>query len=153
MIDDDFQLKMLLQFLIIRLNSHNGQPDSIKVMQNINLFDPNKSVMDMVEQIYAGYLIMKVRMKISYEAARSNRTIQQLLFDAILDAYKERNAKNLVRNPYPPIKSSHLQALKNASIKNLTERGLIDEARIIECSRLKGIGNKCDSRNVDGHQA
>jgi len=63
---------------------------------------------------------MKVRMKISYEACRTNKTIHELFLHVILDSYKERNVKKLLKNPYPPIKSEHLQALKNASIKDLT---------------------------------
>jgi len=48
MIEDEFQMKMLLQFLIIRLNTHDGTPNSIKFMQDKGLFDPKKSVVDMV---------------------------------------------------------------------------------------------------------
>ena len=98
-------------------------------MQNIKIFSRNKTVEDMVEQIYSAYSIMKVRMKISYEAARSSQTIQEPFLNTILKTYKERNAKKLVKLPWPPIKSDHLNALKDASIKNLTERGLIDEAK------------------------
>ena len=97
-------------------------------MQDIKFFNPDKTVVDMVEHIYSAYSIMKVRMKISYEAARSGQTIQELFLNTILNTYKERNAKKLVKLPWPPIKSGHLTALKDASIKNLTERGLIDEA-------------------------
>ena len=63
---------------------------------------------------------MKVRMKISYEAARTSQTIQELFLKAIIKAYQERNAKKLVKNPWPSIKSDHLLALKDASIKGLT---------------------------------
>jgi hypothetical protein len=83
----------------------------------------------MVEQIYSAYSIMKVRMKISFEAARSNQTIQELFLNTILNTYKERNSKKLIKVPWPPVKSDHLNALKDASIKNFTERGLIDEAK------------------------
>lgn len=45
----------------------------------------------MVENIYVNFLIMKIRMKISYEACRTNKTIQELFLSAILETYKERN--------------------------------------------------------------
>jgi hypothetical protein len=119
-------------------------------MQDIKYFKADKTVIDMVEHIYAAYLIMKVRMKISYEACRTNQTIQELFLTAILKSYKARNGKKLVKNPYPAIKSYHLDALKNASIKDLTQRGLIEEAKAQECIKIKEKG-LCSPNSPSGH--
>jgi hypothetical protein len=66
---------------------------------------------------------------------------------AILKSYRERNSAKQIKNPFPPIKSTHLEALKNASIKDLTQRGIVEEAKLAEAGRLKRKGTKTPTPN------
>ena len=43
-----------------------------------------------MNKIYIGYLIMKIRMKISYHACLNNNTIQEHILKAIIKTYEER---------------------------------------------------------------
>ena len=72
--------------------------------------------MDLMNQIYKGYMLMKVRMKISYEAAKGARTIQEHFLWSIMKSYEERNAKGLVEDPYPPVSHEMLDDIMKLNL-------------------------------------
>lgn len=47
------------------------------------------------------FFIMTARTKISYAAFKKKQTVKELILQAILDVYNERNRQGLIRNPYP----------------------------------------------------
>ena len=68
---------------------------------------------------------MKLRMKISFEACRQKKTIQELWLFAILKTYHERNSRGLIKNPYPKINKAMIDAIKGNTLSNLTEKNLL----------------------------
>ena len=84
-------MKILLMFLIVRLNTYDGLPNSIDKLKQKKYIHQEVTVRGMLQQIYKIYFLMKIRMKISFEACRSNKTIIELFLTAILKSYHERN--------------------------------------------------------------
>jgi len=99
-------LKMMhifIQFLIIKLNTYNGIKDSFNFLVKKRVVKKNETILDRFHHVYRSYFIMKVRMKISFEALKTNRTIQELFLFSILKTYHERKSKHMIKNPYPKI--------------------------------------------------
>lgn len=102
-IKDEDEMAVFLKFLIIKLNTFNGRKNSISMIRKFGVLSKSTHVSDILLGIYRIFRMMKIKMKISYEACRTNKTIQELFLIAILTAYHERNSKNLLKNPYPKI--------------------------------------------------
>jgi hypothetical protein len=61
-------MKALLQFLIIKTDSMNGLPGSVRVLREMNLIRKDTPTKTMLPRIYNNFFLMKIRMKISFEA-------------------------------------------------------------------------------------
>ena len=121
-------MAVFLKFLIIRLNTFNGRTNSINLIRKFGIISKGIKVNDILLGIYKIFRMMKIKMKISYEACRTNKTIQELFLIAILTAYHERNSKNLVNNPYPKITQKNLDMIKTTKLMNIQESNLMAEA-------------------------
>ena len=128
MIKDEDEMAVFLKFLIIRLNTFNGRTNSINLIRKFGIISKGIKVNDILLGIYKIFRMMKIKMKISYEACRTNKTIQELFLIAILTAYHERNSKNLVKNPYPKITQKNLDMIKTTKLMNIQESNLMAEA-------------------------
>lgn len=56
-----------------------------------------------MQRIYHQFFIMKVRMKISFEACYQCRTINELFHMAILKTYHDRKRLNMIKHPFPKV--------------------------------------------------
>ena len=72
-----------------------------------------------MNRVYAAYMVMRIRMKLSYECARNKSTFQETWLKAILKAYVERNNAGLITNPYPEPKVKLIDELNNLSLVNI----------------------------------
>jgi hypothetical protein len=73
----------------------------------------------MVERIYFGYKLMKFRMKISFEACKKYRTIQEHILYAIINTYYERANKGLIEDPYPKPDSDLLDEIVSSNLVDI----------------------------------
>jgi hypothetical protein len=105
-IKDEFQMKMFLMFLIIKTNSFNGNRNSFLELNKETL------IKNEVEQIYRKFfLIMKIKMKISYEACIKCMTIQELILRSILKSFQGSPVKIL--SDKSSITKSYLKSFKS----------------------------------------
>lgn len=81
-------MKILIMFLIKKLKAFDGVRDTFQRIQRANKEYKRKTEGQIVQRVYNRYLLMKVQMKISYEACRQCKTIQELFLSAILKTYK-----------------------------------------------------------------
>ena len=102
-IKNEENMKVFLKFLILKLKSFDGVRDTFKEAREANIRNKNKTDQQMMERVYNRYVLKKVQMKISFEACRQFKTIQELFLSAILKTYDQRNSHNLIPNPYPSI--------------------------------------------------
>ena len=65
--------------------------------------------------------MMKVRMKISFEACRANKTLIEFFLTSILKTYHERNQQGLIEDPWPKVSSRMIEVLKGADLKSITQ--------------------------------
>ena len=89
-IPDEDEMRAFVEFLIIRLNTFNGVQNSINILKNKKIIERHTTVKEMLPHIYKSYFWMRIRMKISFEACRVNRTIQEHMLITILKTYKQR---------------------------------------------------------------
>ena len=64
-------------------------------------------------------MIMKMRMKIGYEACIKNKTIQELFLFSILKTYQERKKDDLIKNPYPNLSKQNIENITNFSLRQV----------------------------------
>lgn len=69
---------------------------------------------------------MKVRMKISFEAAVQSKTIVELFLFSILKTYKIRNEQGMIADPWPKIGKKHIDHLREASMKDIAKKGKME---------------------------
>ena len=69
-----------------------------------------------MHRVYLGYMIMKIRMKISFEACIRKRTLQEHFFEAILTSYNQRREKGLIDHPWPEVTDSFTQFIKSCDL-------------------------------------
>lgn len=67
-IEDGDKMKIFILFLIVKLNTYNGINNSINEIRKNKLIKSNVPLPHMMQSIYFNFLMMKVRMKISFEA-------------------------------------------------------------------------------------
>lgn len=102
-----------------------------------------------MQAIYKNFFIMKVRMKISYEACHQCRTIQELFFLSILKAYSERNRLGLVAKPHPRVTRKMVLGIKNMCLSGMTKMNvMMQEAKIMrhDSLRQRGLATKTTQR-------
>ena len=63
--------------------------------------------------------MMKIRMKISYEACISCKTILELFLMTILKTYHVRKERGLIENPYPCVTKKMLDGIKELCLKKI----------------------------------
>ena len=126
-INSEEDMRCFLIFLIIKLNTHNGTRNSIQKLKDRRIISKKATAQEMTPKILYTFTLMKIRMKISFEACRTNRTIQEIILYAILKTYHERNAKGLIKDPYPKISNRMIESVKGTSIKALTEKNIMIE--------------------------
>ena len=112
-------MEIMLKFLIVYLNSFDCNRNSIKFLRDQKFIDCKTSSYHMMERIYFGYKLMKFRMKISFEACKKFRTIQEHILYAILEVYYERANKGLIEDPYPKPEPSFLDSLINSNLVDI----------------------------------
>ena len=89
-------MKALLQFLILKLDTMNGKTGSVQVLRDMKVLKKKVPTKKMLPRIYNNFFLMKIRMKISFEACTKNMTINELFLISILKTYQERNAQGLI---------------------------------------------------------
>jgi len=65
---DDKSVKIFILFLILKLDTYNGIRDSIQSLRKSKLIKPLIPTKVMMQKIFFNFFIMKIRMKMSYEA-------------------------------------------------------------------------------------
>lgn len=69
MIRDEEEMRALMMFLTLKLNTYNGCINSIDRLKERRVISKHLKPKDMLLSIMKTYTLMKVRMKLSYEAA------------------------------------------------------------------------------------
>lgn len=123
MIDEDRHMKILLQFLILSLNTVDGLRDSAKPFLNYALHQQAKGTQNL-RRLYEAkdyeienlnrenfqilsettgkkFNMLKIRMKLSFIAFVRNQTITEMFLHTILNSYNILNRKGLIKNPWP----------------------------------------------------
>ena len=72
-----------------------------------------------MNRVYAAYMVMRIRMKLSYECAIKKSTFLEIWLQAILKSYVERNQAGLITNPYPEPKVKLIDELNNLSLVHI----------------------------------
>ena len=67
-IKDETDMQIFLKFLIIKLNTFDSNKNSMNFLRDQRLVHLNASKHDIMRRVYFGYTIMKIRMKVSFEA-------------------------------------------------------------------------------------
>lgn len=148
-INSEEDMRCFLIFLIIKLNTHNGAINSIQKLKDRRIISKHATAEEMTQKILYTFTLMKIRMKISFEACRTNRTIQEIILYAILKTYHERNAKGLISDPYPKISNRMIESVKGTSIKALTEKNiLMEEAKASEMKKMGYQARKDANANL-----
>lgn len=65
---NDVHMQLFLKVLILALDSFDSQANSIRSLREIKVIKRSTSCAAMMHSIYKGYVLMRVRMKLSYEA-------------------------------------------------------------------------------------
>ena len=132
-IPDENQMKIVIQFLILVLksvdglrNSANEQINTMMAIQSQgesnqrwlfetkdfelnNLYRLNMQILS--EKTWKKFMLLKVRMKISYSAFAKDLTISELFLKAIEDAYYKRKNEKLLRNPWPKVDMNMIKVI------------------------------------------
>ena len=80
-------MKILIQFLILKLKSFDGLRNTFADLRKAKRANKNFTDRQIMQRVYNRYLLMKVQMKISFEACRQYLTVQELFLQAILKTY------------------------------------------------------------------
>ena len=100
-------------------------------MKQQRFIDQSTKISELSPHIFRSFGLMRLRMKISFEACRQKKTIQELFLYAILKTYHERNHQGLIKNPYPKINKALIDAIKGNSLANLTEKCVLQKEAIL----------------------
>lgn len=103
-IRDELQMEILIKFLITETNGFDGNRNSLDFLKHGGFIKKNLNAHLLMNDIYKGYRLMKIRMKISYQMALQQQSFQEVWLTAIIKAYLEREKAGLITNPYPPPK-------------------------------------------------
>jgi hypothetical protein len=121
-IKDEFQMEVMIKFLIKYLNTFDGHRDSIQFLQDQRLIHKKVTVDKMMDRIAVGYKLMKFRMKIAFEACKRGRTVQEHIIQQVVVTYYERIDKGLIEDPYPPIDEKAMEELMNSNLVEITNK-------------------------------
>lgn len=94
-------MELFLKFLIVYLDSFDCNKGSLEFLRNIGFMSKQERARNLMNKIYYGFTMMKVRIKVSYEATLKGMTIKEVFLRAILKSYFERMKLDLIPNPYP----------------------------------------------------
>ena len=94
-------MEILIKFLIREINSFDSNRNSFTFLQNAGFINKDLNSKLLMNHIYRGYRIMKIRMKIGYHLALSKQTFEEYWLNAILKSYFEREEAGLIPNAYP----------------------------------------------------
>lgn len=81
-------MKILILFLIQKLKTYDGTRGSLQLLKDQDQIPKGLNPQELRQKLYHNFLMLKIRMKISYEACVSCRTIQELFLISILKTYK-----------------------------------------------------------------
>ena len=85
--NEEHQSQFLL-FLIHSLNTINGKRGTAeRLIQSAKKDELDETRFEIYQKVYFKYLILKIRMKISFQALKKSMTIKELLLKAVLKAY------------------------------------------------------------------
>ena len=115
-IRDETHMNIIIKFLILYLNTFDGNKNSLRFLRRQNLISRKYTARQMLNRIFFGYKLMRFRMKIAYEACKKTRTIQEHILEAIVKAYYQRADKGLIEDPYPPIDQNIMEELFNSTV-------------------------------------
>lgn len=68
-IKDELQMEILLKFLIMETNSFDSNKDSLEFLKHAGFIRKHLNSRLLMNDIYKGYRIMKIRMKLGYQMA------------------------------------------------------------------------------------
>ena len=86
-IRDKLQMEIMLKFLILFLNTFDGNKNSLTFLREQKLISNKFTSWQMLQRILFGYKLMKFRMKIAFEACKKSRTIKEHFLEAIIKTY------------------------------------------------------------------
>ena len=66
--NDDESVKIFILFLIMKLETYNGIRGSLNSLRKQNIINPKIHTRIMMQKIFFNFFVMKIRMKMSYEA-------------------------------------------------------------------------------------
>ena len=122
-IKDEQQMKIFILFLILKLNTFDGQANSIQVLRDTKKIPKAAGIShELLHKFYKRFLMVKIRMKISYSACVSCRTILELFLIAILRTYHLRKEMGLVENAYPVVTKKMLDGIKELCMKKIVHK-------------------------------
>ena len=85
---DDQSVKIFILFLIMKLDTYNGIRNSLQTLRRQNIIKKRVPTKVMMQKIFFNFFIMKIRMKMSFEACVQHRTLKELWLLAILKSYE-----------------------------------------------------------------
>ena len=132
-IRNEFEMQIFLKVMILELDSVNGKSGSLKSVRDV--LGPKVNNQDLVQNVYMGYVIQKVRAKIGYEACLKKRSVKEHLLKSILNTYSQRLKLKWISNPYPPVPKEMYGKISDKeliSLENLFEVSMYpsDEVKI-----------------------
>ena len=83
-------MEILLKFLIQVTNSFDGNSNSLNFLKQFGIIHKNLTSQQVMNRVYAAYMVMRIRMKLNYESARRKSTFQEVWLQAILKTYIDR---------------------------------------------------------------
>ena len=132
-IPDPEDMRVLILFLIIRLNTFDGKRNSLDVLRQRKIVPKSFSAQKMSQKIYRSFFMMKVRMKISFEACYQCRTVSELILMALLKTYHDRKRLNLIRKPYPRVTPAMVESVRHLCLQNCAKVNvLLNEAKTLK---------------------
>ena len=95
-IRNELHMQILIKFLIITLNTFDSNKNSLDFLKQNKIIKDDTTASQLLNKIYYGYLLIKVRMKISYSACIHSRTLPEHFMQALLTSYEQRCHKGLI---------------------------------------------------------
>ena len=94
-------MEIFIKFLIREINTFDSNKNSFNFLHDAGFINRNLNSKLLMNHIYNGYRIIKIRMKIGYHMSICHQTFEEYWLNAILKAYLEREAAGLIPNAYP----------------------------------------------------
>lgn len=134
---DELQMEILLKFLIQVTNSFDGNTNSLDFLKQFGIIHKNLTSQQVMNRVYAAYMVMRIRMKLNYESARRKSTFQEVWLQAILKTYMDRQKAGLISNPWPKPKYKLIDELNNLGLVQICFNINEELADDIKFSRIK----------------